>query len=165
MHKVNSNEAFETFSEYWIAGELNDSYVKIAKFTGKFDWHHHNHEDELFLVVKGRLRMELRTGDIDLDPGEFIMVPKGTEHCPEAPTDECNVLLLEPKVVIVTKFGFDIGLATGACNGGNSCQSISRRSRLPEAGAEDDGPLIEILEKRCLRQSTRREALMTSLLS
>ncbi|QKJ87539.1 cupin domain-containing protein [Paramixta manurensis] len=105
MNKVNLAEAFETFSDYWsprIAGELNDSYVKLAKFSGKFDWHHHEHEDELFLVVSGRLRMGLRSGDIDLEPGELIIVPRGTEHCPEALTDECHVILLEPKSTLNT---------------------------------------------------------------
>src|SRR3546814_13421298 len=63
-------------------------------------WHHHEHEDELFLVVSGRLPMGLRTGDIDLDAGEFIIVPKGIEHRPEALTDECSVILLEPKTAL-----------------------------------------------------------------
>jgi mannose-6-phosphate isomerase-like protein (cupin superfamily) len=74
------NQAFGTFSDYWspkIAGELNDSQVKLAKFSGKFDWHHHDKEDELFLVISGRLRMGLHTGNIDLDPGEFIIIPHG----------------------------------------------------------------------------------------
>ena len=105
MRKVNLNESFELFSDFWspkIIGEINDAYVKLAKFSGKFNWHHHEHEDELFLVINGRLRMGLRTGDIDLEPGEFIIVPKGTEHCPEALTDECSVVLLEPKSTLNT---------------------------------------------------------------
>ncbi|HEY0263615.1 MAG TPA: cupin domain-containing protein [Granulicella sp.] len=105
MHKVNLAQAFSTFNDYWspkIAGELNDSFVKLAKFSGPFDWHHHDAEDELFLVVHGRMRMGLRTGDIDLDPGEFILVPHGVDHRPEALTDECHVLLLEPKTTLNT---------------------------------------------------------------
>lgn len=105
MRKVNLNESFDLFSDFWnpkIIGEINDAYVKLAKFSGKFNWHHHEHEDELFLVINGRLRMGLRTGDIDLEPGEFIIVPKGTEHCPEALTDECSVVLLEPKSTLNT---------------------------------------------------------------
>jgi mannose-6-phosphate isomerase-like protein (cupin superfamily) len=73
-----------------------------AKLQGRFDWHHHTHEDELFLVVSGRMRMDLRDGPIDLDAGEFIIVPKGVEHCPEALTDDCCVLLLEPKSTLNT---------------------------------------------------------------
>lgn len=105
MRKVNLKEGFNLFSDFWnpkIVGEINNSYVKLAKFSGKFNWHHHEHEDELFLVINGRLRMGLRTGDIDLEPGEFIIVPKGTEHCPEALTDECSVVLLEPKSTLNT---------------------------------------------------------------
>src|SRR3546814_9911503 len=97
MYKINLGEAFGRFSDHWspkIAGELNDSFVKLAKFSGQFHWHHHEHEDELFLVVSGRLPMGLRTGDIDLDAGEFIIVPKGIEHRPEALTDECSVIQL-----------------------------------------------------------------------
>ena len=103
--KVNLADAFGDISEYWsprIAGDINDFQVKLAKFQGKFDWHHHDEEDELFLVVKGRLRMGLRTGDIDLDEGEMIIVPKGVEHCPEALTDECHVLMLEPGTTLNT---------------------------------------------------------------
>ncbi|MHB1304256.1 MAG: cupin domain-containing protein [Acidiphilium sp.] len=105
MRKVNLAQAFENFEDYWnprVAEELNDSFVKLVKLSGKFDWHHHEAEDELFLVVSGRLRMGLRTGDIDLDPGEFIVVPRGVEHCPEALTDECHVVLLEPKTTLNT---------------------------------------------------------------
>ncbi|EDQ9944434.1 cupin domain-containing protein [Salmonella enterica subsp. enterica serovar Gaminara] len=105
MKKVNLKEAFGLFNDYWspkIAGEINDSCVKLAKLTGKFDWHPHDKKDELFLVVSGRLRMGLHTGDIDLEPGEFIIVPKGIEHGPEALTHECSVLLLEPKSTLNT---------------------------------------------------------------
>lgn len=105
MKKVSLKEAFGLFNDHWnpkIAGEINDSCVKLVKLTGKFDWHHHDEEDELFLVVSGRLRMGLHTGDIDLEQGEFIIVPKGIEHCPEALTHECSVLLLEPKSTLNT---------------------------------------------------------------
>ncbi|HVJ54526.1 MAG TPA: cupin domain-containing protein [Aliidongia sp.] len=105
MRKVNLAQAFGSFSDYWnpkVAGELNDSLVKLAKFSGAFDWHHHEVEDELFLVVSGKLRMGLRTGDVDLDPGEFIIVPHGVEHRPEALTEECHVLMLEPKTTLNT---------------------------------------------------------------
>lgn len=105
MQKINLAEAFGRFSDHWspkIAGELNDCYVKLVKISGRFHWHHHDDEDELFLVVSGRLRMGLLSGDVDLGPGEFIIVPKGVEHCPEALTDECSVLLLEPKTTLNT---------------------------------------------------------------
>ena len=105
MRKVSLSDAFQSFNEPWsprIAGEVNDSHVKLVKLAGAFDWHHHDVEDELFLVVKGRMRMGLRDGDIDLDAGEFIIVPHGVEHRPEALTDECCVLLLEPKTTLNT---------------------------------------------------------------
>ena len=105
LRKVNLADAFGRFSDHWspkVAGELNDSQVKLAKFAGAFDWHHHEAEDELFLVVSGRMRMGLRDGDVDLDPGEFIIVPRGVEHRPEALTRECHVVLLEPKTTLNT---------------------------------------------------------------
>ncbi|WP_332819345.1 cupin domain-containing protein [Sphingopyxis sp.] len=97
--KVNLADAFATFHDYWnprVAGDINNFQVKLVKFDGKFDWHHHETEDELFLVVAGRMKMGLRTGDVIVEPGEFIIVPHGTEHCPEALGGECQVLLLEP---------------------------------------------------------------------
>ncbi len=105
MRKVNLAEAFGTFNDHWspkVADALNDSLVKLVKLSGRFDWHHHETEDELFLVVGGRMRMGLRTGDIDLESGEFIIVPHGVEHRPEALTDECHVLLLEPRTTLNT---------------------------------------------------------------
>lgn len=104
LTKINLAERFGRFSEHWspkIAGELNDSHVKLAKLQGEFVWHHHDLEDELFLVVKGRLTMQLRTGDLVLDPGELVIVPHGVEHCPKA-DEECWVLLLEPKTTLNT---------------------------------------------------------------
>ncbi len=99
IDKVNLAAAFATFHDHWnprVAGDINDFQVKLAKFEGKFDWHHHETEDELFLVVQGRMKMGLRSGDVIVGPGEFIIVPHGTEHCPEALDGECHVLLLEP---------------------------------------------------------------------
>jgi len=104
MVVVNIAQKFSLFQEYWsprIAGELNDSYIKLAKLRGEFVWHHHELEDELFLVVKGRLLIKLRTGDMWLDEGEFVIIPKGVEHCPVA-KEEVHVLLLEPKSTINT---------------------------------------------------------------
>ena len=103
--KVNLAEAFDSISDYWtpkVAGDINDFQVKLAKFQGKFVWHHHKEEDELFLVIKGRMRMGLRDGDVDLNEGEMIVVPHGIEHCPEALTDECHVLMLEPNSTLNT---------------------------------------------------------------
>ena len=105
MRKVNLAEAFARFDDFWnpkIAGEINDSYVKLVKLQGAFDWHHHEIEDELFLVVEGRMRMGLRDGDVDLCPGELIVIPRGLEHRPEALSAECHVVLLEPKTTVNT---------------------------------------------------------------
>jgi mannose-6-phosphate isomerase-like protein (cupin superfamily) len=104
MEKVNLANKFGLFQEYWspkIAGELNDSYLKLAKLKGEFVWHHHEAEDELFLVVKGRLLIKLRDRDISLDEGEFVIIPRGVEHCPVA-EEEVHVLLLEPKATVNT---------------------------------------------------------------
>jgi len=104
MEKVNLAGKFGLFQEYWspkIAGELNDSYLKLAKLKGEFVWHHHEAEDELFLVVKGRLVIKLRDRDISLDEGEFVIIPRGVEHCPIA-EEEVHVLLLEPKSTVNT---------------------------------------------------------------
>ncbi len=98
MHKVTLSEAFARFSEHWqpkIVGELNGQQVKVAKFQGPFIWHSHEHEDELFLVVRGRFRMELRGRAIDLEAGELLVVPRGVEHRPVA-DEEVEVLLFEP---------------------------------------------------------------------
>ncbi len=99
MQKVNLAEKFNAFHDYWspkIAGEINDSYVKLVKLKGEFVWHHHEAEDELFLVVKGNLLIKLRDGEIRLGEGEFVIIPHGVEHLPVA-DDEAHVLLLEPK--------------------------------------------------------------------
>ncbi len=99
MKKVNLAEKFNLFNEYWsprVVGELNGQYVKLAKFKGEFMWHSHANEDELFLVVKGTLRIEFRDGTITLNEGEFYIVPKGVEHKPVA-VEEAHIMLLEPK--------------------------------------------------------------------
>ena len=104
MEKVNLAHKFSLFQDYWhprIAGELNDSYLKLVKLKGEFVWHRHDAEDELFLVVKGRLLIKLRDHDIWLDEGEFVVIPKGVEHLPIA-QDEAHVLLLEPKSTLNT---------------------------------------------------------------
>lgn len=104
MDKVNIAEKFANIPEPWkphIAGELNGQYVKLGKFKGEFVWHHHEHEDELFLVVQGKLLIRLRDGDISLNEGEFVIIPKGVEHCPVA-AEEAHVILLEPKSTLNT---------------------------------------------------------------
>jgi len=104
MDKVNLAQKFDLFQEYWspkIVGELNDSYVKLAKLKGEFVWHHHDTEDELFLVVKGRLLIKLRDQDILLEEGEFVIIPRGVDHLPIA-EEEAHVLLLEPKTTLNT---------------------------------------------------------------
>ena len=98
MEKVNLADKLARFSAHWqpkIVGELNGQHVKLAKFQGPFVWHSHEQEDELFLVVRGRFRMELRDGDITLEAGEFLIVPRGVEHRPVA-DEEVEVLLFEP---------------------------------------------------------------------
>ena len=102
MNKINLNEKLSLINEHWdprIAGELNGQYVKLVKFQGPFTWHHHDQEDELFMVVKGRFRMEYREDGSDksvwLEQGEMIIVPRGLDHRPVA-DEECHVLLFEP---------------------------------------------------------------------
>ena len=104
VEKVNLAEKFNLFEEHWspkIAGEVNDSYVKLVKFTGEFVWHHHEAEDEMFLVVKGSMTMRLRDRDIEVGEGEFIIIPRGVEHMPVADA-EAHVVLFEPKSVLNT---------------------------------------------------------------
>ena len=104
MEKINLAQKFNLFNEYWspkIAGELNDSYVKLAKLKGEFVWHQHEAEDELFLVVKGKLLIKLRDRDIWLEEGEFVIIPQGVEHMPVA-EDEVHVVLIEPKTTLNT---------------------------------------------------------------
>ncbi len=104
MEKVDIAQKFNLFREHWspkIVGELNDSYVKLAKIKGEFVWHHHENEDELFLVVKGRLLIKFRERDVWLNEGEFLIIPKGVEHLPVA-KEEAHILLLEPKSTVNT---------------------------------------------------------------
>lgn len=99
IQKVNLAEKFSRFSDHWspkIVGDLNDSHVKLVKVKGEFTWHHHDNEDELFLVVKGRLVIELPDSEINLGEGEFAIIPRGVEHRPVA-AEEAQILLLEPK--------------------------------------------------------------------
>ncbi len=98
MDKVNIAEKLKMIRGYWkphIVGELNGQYVKLTKLKGTFFWHHHEHEDEMFLVLKGKLRMELRDSTLSIEKGEFVIIPRGTEHRPEA-KEEVHVLLFEP---------------------------------------------------------------------
>jgi mannose-6-phosphate isomerase-like protein (cupin superfamily) len=104
MDKVNLSDKFARFTAHWrpkIVGELNGQQVKLAKFKGPFVWHSHEHEDELFLVVRGRFRMELRDRAIELAQGEFLIVPRGVEHRPVA-DEEVEVLLFEPASTLNT---------------------------------------------------------------
>jgi mannose-6-phosphate isomerase-like protein (cupin superfamily) len=104
MDKVNLAEKFSLLHDYWhprVAGALNDSYVKLAKLKGEFVWHHHEAEDELFLVVKGHLLIRMRDHDIELGEGEFAVIPRGVEHLPVA-KDEVQVLMIEPKSTLNT---------------------------------------------------------------
>lgn len=104
MEKVNIAQKFTLFQDYWsprIAGELNDAYIKLVKLKGEFVWHHHEAEDEMFLVVKGKLLIKFRDRDVWLEAGEFLIIPKGVEHMPVA-EDEVQVMLLEPKTTVNT---------------------------------------------------------------
>ena len=101
---VNLADMFSRFQEHWspkIVGEVNDSLVKLVKLKGEFVWHHHEREDELFLVVKGTLRLKLRDKDLVLGPGEFAIIPHGVEHLPVA-EEETHVLLFEPNSTLNT---------------------------------------------------------------
>jgi mannose-6-phosphate isomerase-like protein (cupin superfamily) len=98
MTKVNLAQKFAQFHDHWspkVVGELNGQQVKLVKFQGEFVWHKHDREDELFLVVRGRFRLEFRDGAVSLEAGEFLIVPRGVEHRPVA-DEEVQVLLFEP---------------------------------------------------------------------
>jgi mannose-6-phosphate isomerase-like protein (cupin superfamily) len=104
MNKVNLKEKLGRFNEYWspkIVGELNGQHVKLVKLKGEFIWHHHDAEDELFYVVKGRLMMRFRDREEWVEEGEFIIVPRGVDHMPVAP-DEVHVMLFEPASTLNT---------------------------------------------------------------
>ena len=101
MQKINLLEKFKLFDEHWtpkIIGELNGQQVKIAKVKGEFVWHDHANEDELFLIIKGQLKIQLREEVVLLQEGEIYIVPKGIEHKPVA-EEECWILLFEPKQI------------------------------------------------------------------
>ncbi|HUI73338.1 MAG TPA: cupin domain-containing protein [Candidatus Acidoferrum sp.] len=104
MHTINVAQKFAQFSETWspkILGQVNDCLVKAVRLKGEFVWHHHEHEDELFLVVKGTLTMKFRDRRETIREGEFIIVPRGVEHLPVA-DEEVQVLLFEPKSTLNT---------------------------------------------------------------
>ncbi len=104
MKTVNLKEKFALFSDYYnprVIGEVNDCHVKVVKLKGDFIWHHHDNEDELFLVVKGTLRMKFRGHEAVVHEGEFVVVPRGVEHCPAA-AEEVHIILFEPKSTLNT---------------------------------------------------------------
>jgi len=104
IERVSLVEKLGSFEEHWspkIVGEVNESFVKLVKLKGEFVWHHHEAEDELFLVVKGSLLIRLRDRDVRVREGEFVIIPRGVEHLPVA-EEEVHVLLLEPKSTLNT---------------------------------------------------------------
>lgn len=104
IEKVNLADKFASFHDLWspkIVGQVNDMHVKLVRLAGEFVWHHHEAEDELFLVVKGRLRMKLRDGEMELSEGEFVIIPRGVEHLPVA-DEEVQILLFEPRTTVNT---------------------------------------------------------------
>ena len=104
MKKVNVAEKLSLFHDYWnprIVGELNSQHVKFAKIKGEFVWHKHDEEDEMFFVLEGKFNMEFRDKTIELNKGEFLIVPKGIEHKPVA-TEEASIMLFEPVTTLNT---------------------------------------------------------------
>ncbi|CAN5515248.1 cupin domain-containing protein [soil metagenome] len=104
IEKINIQQKFDSFTDYWnprVAGKLNGQLVKLVKFKGEFVWHKHDQEDEMFTVINGRFNMELRDKTITLDKGDFIIIPKGTEHRPVA-EQEVEVMLFEPDTTLNT---------------------------------------------------------------
>jgi mannose-6-phosphate isomerase-like protein (cupin superfamily) len=104
LDKVNIDQKLDLIKEFWnpkIVGEVNESHVKLARLKGEFIWHHHENEDEMFLVIKGELLMKLRDREIIVKEGEFIVIPKGVEHLPVAKQEVC-ILLFEPKSTVNT---------------------------------------------------------------
>lgn len=104
MDKVNLRQKLASFSDHWspkIIADLNGQQVKLAKFVGEFTWHHHEHEDELFMVMKGRFRMDFRDREVWLEEGEILVVPRGVEHRPVA-EEEVEILLFEPASTLNT---------------------------------------------------------------
>ena len=112
MKKVNVAEKLSLFSDHWnprIVGQLNGQHIKIAKIKGEFVWHKHDDEDEMFFVIEGKFSMEFRDKTIQLNKGEFLIVPKGTEHKPVA-YEEASIMLFEPETTLNT--GNSIGILT-----------------------------------------------------
>jgi len=104
MQTINLKNKFSLFSDYCnprVIGEVNDCQVRAVKLKGEFIWHHHENEDELFLVVKGTLRMKFRDREAVVHEGEFVIVPRGVEHCPAA-DEEVHIVLIEPKSTLNT---------------------------------------------------------------
>lgn len=117
MKKVNLAEKLALISDHWrpkVVGELNGQEIKLVKIKGEFPWHHHEHEDEMFLAVRGSFRLEFRDRTVELAPGEFVIVPHGVEHRPVA-EEEAEILLFEPAQLLNTgnivdeKFSAPIG--------------------------------------------------------
>jgi mannose-6-phosphate isomerase-like protein (cupin superfamily) len=101
---INLKEKLSKFKDYWspkIVGELNESHIKLAKLKGEFVWHHHENEDEMFLVVKGKLVIKLKEKDLYINEGEFVIIPKMVEHMPVAKEEVC-IMLIEPKGTLNT---------------------------------------------------------------
>src|SRR4029450_1382764 len=104
MDKINLLDKLSLFTDHFhprVVGDLNDHEIKVVKLQGDFLWHHHEEADELFVIVKGRMGMGLRTGDVELSEGEIFIVPKGVEHKPSA-EEECWIVLIEPKGTLNT---------------------------------------------------------------
>ncbi|MBU3145850.1 cupin domain-containing protein [Clostridium sp. CF012] len=104
MDKINIGNKLNLFNEYWspkILGEINESYVKVAKLKGEFLWHTHENEDEMFYVVKGTLVIKFRDKDVILNEGELLVIPRGIEHMPFA-EEEVHVMLIESKTTLNT---------------------------------------------------------------
>ena len=104
IEKVNIEDKLKQFSDHWnpkIVGELNGQHVKLVKFQGAFIWHKHDNEDEMFMVINGSFQMHLRNEIIELKQGDFIIIPKGTEHKPVA-AEEVEVMLFEPAATLNT---------------------------------------------------------------
>jgi mannose-6-phosphate isomerase-like protein (cupin superfamily) len=102
MERIDLEQALSAMPELWsprVVAQVNETDVKLVKLAGAFEWHHHAREDELFLVLKGRLVMHLRERDVELQPGQMLVVPRGVEHKPEAP-EECWVMLVEPRTTL-----------------------------------------------------------------
>lgn len=108
---INPTQKLSLFSDTWspkIVAELNDSHVKLAKVEGEYVWHKHDHEDELFFVITGELKIELRDKTLDIRPGELVVIPRGIEHRPVA-EKEVAIMLIEPKGTVSTGDAADTG--------------------------------------------------------